>query len=66
MSTDTAVAVTEEFSFMGMSWRKVMMWIFIITDGLLFAGFVASYGFARLASESWPDQPRCSTSGSSP
>ncbi len=37
-------------------WRKVMMWIFIITDGLLFAGFLASYGFSRLASNNWPEQ----------
>ncbi len=37
-------------------WRKTMMWTFIITDGLLFAGFLASYGFSRLASPSWPDQ----------
>jgi cytochrome c oxidase subunit 3 len=40
----------------GMSWQKLMMWIFIITDGLLFAGFLASYGFARTAAPSWPDQ----------
>jgi cytochrome c oxidase subunit 3 len=37
-------------------WRKVMMWSFIITDGLLFAGFLASYGYARLAGSAWPDQ----------
>ncbi len=37
-------------------WRKVMMWAFIITDGLLFAGFLASYGFARLSHHDWPDQ----------
>ncbi len=37
-------------------WRKVMMWVFIITDGLLFAGFLASYGFARLTTATWPDQ----------
>ncbi len=37
-------------------WRKVMMWVFIITDGLLFAGFLACYGFSRLASSSWPEQ----------
>lgn len=41
---------------MGMSWRKVMMWMFIVTDGLLFAGFLASYGFARIAAGEWPDQ----------
>ncbi len=37
-------------------WRKVMMWAFIITDGLLFAGFLASYGYARYMSTAWPDQ----------
>ncbi len=37
-------------------WRKTMMWTFIITDGLLFAGFLASYGFSRLASATWPEQ----------
>ncbi len=36
-------------------WRKTMMWTFIITDGLLFAGFLASYGFSRLANNDWPD-----------
>jgi len=35
-------------------WKKVMMWAFILTDGLLFAGFLASYGFARVASPNWP------------
>ena len=37
-------------------WRKVMMWWFIVTDGLLFAGFLASYGYARLMSFHWPQQ----------
>ena len=37
-------------------WRKVMMWTFIITDGLLFAGFLASYGYARIMSGGWPNQ----------
>ncbi len=37
-------------------WRKTMMWAFIITDGLLFAGFLASYGFSRLATHTWPVQ----------
>ncbi len=38
------------------SWQKMMMWWFIVTDALLFAGFLAAYGFNRLASDSWPDQ----------
>ena len=37
-------------------WSKLMMWVFIITDGLLFAGFLGGYGFARLASAAWPDR----------
>ncbi len=40
----------------GVSWQKLMMWIFLVTDALLFAGFLVSYGFVRLASPSWPDQ----------
>ncbi len=40
----------------GVSWQKLMMWIFLITDALLFAGFLVAYGFQRLASPSWPDR----------
>src|SRR5262245_37877329 len=36
-------------------WRKVMMWWFIVTDGLLFAGFLAWYGYARILAIRWPD-----------
>jgi len=39
----------------GQTWQKMMMWFFIVTDALLFCGFVASYGFARLGSSDWPD-----------
>ena len=39
------------------SWQKLMMWFFIVTDALLFSGYLASYMFSRLASESgWPVQ----------
>jgi cytochrome c oxidase subunit 3 len=37
-------------------WRKVMMWWFIVTDGLLFAGFLAAYGYARILAIHWPSQ----------
>lgn len=37
-------------------WNKLMMWFFIVGDALLFAGFLASYGFVRLASPTWPDR----------
>ena len=32
-----------------------MMWSFIITDGLLFAGFLGGYGYARTMSIVWPE-----------
>ncbi len=38
------------------SWQKLMMWVFIVTDALLFAGLLASYGFVRLASAQWPNR----------
>ena len=41
---------------LGAGWRKTMMWTFIVTDGLLFAGFLASYGYARLMAAHWPDR----------
>ncbi len=38
-----------------MSWQKLMMWIFLSSDALLFAGFLASYGFLRIsAGDAWP------------
>ncbi len=37
-------------------WQKLMMWIFVITDALLFAGLLVGYGFVRAASPAWPDQ----------
>src|SRR5579885_568073 len=39
-------------------WNKLMMWVFIVSDALLFAGFLASYGFARLSAPSWPDRSK--------
>jgi cytochrome c oxidase subunit 3 len=41
----------------GASWQKTMMWIFIVTDALLFSGLLCSYAFLRMASVSpWPKQ----------
>ncbi len=37
-------------------WQKLMMWFFIVTDALLFAGLLVGYGFLRSASAEWPDQ----------
>ena len=40
----------------GTSWSKFMMWIFIISDALTFAGFLIAYGFVRMVSGGWPKQ----------
>jgi cytochrome c oxidase subunit 3 len=40
----------------GTSWNKFMMWIFIISDALTFAGFLVAYGFMRKVAPAWPVQ----------
>jgi cytochrome c oxidase subunit 3 len=41
----------------GATWQKTMMWIFIVTDGLLFSGLLCGYAFLRMASPMpWPRQ----------
>ena len=40
----------------GTTWGKFMMWIFIVSDALTFAGFIIAYGFMRAVSPEWPDQ----------
>ncbi len=39
----------------GVPWQKLMMWVFIVGDALLFGAFLASYGFHRIAAPEWPD-----------
>lgn len=50
------VSVAPNASPFGAGWQKSMMWLFIVTDALLFAGFLGSYGFVRLASPEWPNR----------
>jgi cytochrome c oxidase subunit 3 len=39
----------------GATWQKTMMWIFIVTDALLFSGLLCGYGYLRMAGQSaWP------------
>ena len=57
--TDTGAAGVMERPWKGpfdVPWQKLMMWIFIITDALLFAGLLVGYGVMRSATEVWPDQ----------
>jgi cytochrome c oxidase subunit III len=42
----------------GATWQKTMMWIFIVTDALLFSGLLCGYAFLRSASAvPWPNRP---------
>jgi len=45
-----------EPSPMGTGWRKMMMWWFLVGDGILFAGFLSAYGYSRLSMDAWPDR----------
>jgi cytochrome c oxidase subunit III len=40
---------------LGASWQKLMMWIFIVSDGLLFLTMLVGYGVVRIANPHWPD-----------
>jgi cytochrome c oxidase subunit III len=53
---NTVSSVVPNTTPFGAGWQKSMMWVFIVTDALLFAGFLASYGFVRLASPEWPNR----------
>jgi cytochrome c oxidase subunit III len=39
----------------GVSWRKYMMWIFIVSDAFTFGAFLAAYGMFRITSAEWPN-----------
>jgi cytochrome c oxidase subunit 3 len=40
---------------MGVTYGKMMMWFFIVSDALTFSGFIAAYGFSRFKFiETWP------------
>ena len=39
----------------GVTYGKMMMWFFLVSDALTFSGLLVAYGFARCASETeWP------------
>ena len=36
------------------SWGKLMMWLFLLSDTLTFGGLLVAYGYSRLSNPSWP------------
>ncbi len=60
MSASHAAAVDAHWgggvSPFGTTWQKTMMWIFIVTDALLFSGLLCGYGYLRMISPvPWPE-----------
>ncbi len=39
----------------GVSWGKLMMWLFILSDAFTFGGLLAGYGALRVTVGQWPD-----------
>ena len=53
--TDIQPELTTEPRPLDASYGKLMMWFFIVSDGLTFTGFLISYGFSRFKNiDSWP------------
>ncbi|MCO5248871.1 MAG: cytochrome c oxidase subunit 3 [Chitinophagales bacterium] len=44
-----------EHSFLGASFGKSMMWLFLLSDAFTFTGLLLGYGAIRVKSEWWPD-----------
>ncbi|NQY04799.1 MAG: cytochrome c oxidase subunit 3 [Flavobacteriaceae bacterium] len=54
MGATHTVDITEPKPF-GISYGKMMMWFFILSDALTFSGFITAYAFSRFKFiESWP------------
>jgi len=48
----------------GVSWGKLMMWLFILSDAFTFGGLLAGYGALRVTVGKWPDITKFSPSPS--
>ena len=54
MGATTTIDATEPRPF-GVSYGKMMMWFFILSDALTFSGFITAYAFSRFKFiDSWP------------
>ena len=60
MATETVVHETSEKNWEGgkqpfhISYGKLMMWYFLLSDAFTFAGFLIAYGTLRIFSPTWP------------
>ena len=46
---------TEAEPSMGVGWSKLMMWLFLCSDAMSFAGLLAAYGALRTLAPHWPN-----------
>jgi cytochrome c oxidase subunit 3 len=54
--SDSARAWRGGVSPFGLSWGKLMMWIFLLSDAFTFGGFLTAYAAARHGVANWPPQ----------
>ena len=40
---------------LGVGWNKLMMWLFLCSDGMSFAGLICYYFVVRMSDKTWPD-----------
>ena len=51
---DSATAWGGGRSPFNVTYGKMMMWFFLISDALTFGGFLIALGFAKASAQSWP------------
>ncbi len=56
-ATSTTIATSDWTggkSPFNVSYGKLMMWLFLLSDAFTFSGFLIAYGLVRFSAESWP------------
>ena len=58
MSATSTTIATSDWSGgkspFNVSYGKLMMWLFLLSDAFTFSGFLIAYGLVRFSAESWP------------
>ena len=54
MSTSVPEHLVTERYALGISWNKLMMWLFLGSDAMMFGGLLASYAMLRGGDADWP------------
>ncbi len=58
MSATSTIIATSDWSGgkspFNVSYGKLMMWLFLLSDAFTFSGFLVAYGLVRFSADSWP------------